>query len=208
MLDVHAPEHPISGARDFFVHLFTITVGLLIALGLENAAEALHHRHQRKEAEANIRHELQSNEDLLVRSAPYVIAERVSLLKLIGAMESVSAGNKVPVLDGIKVEFSEQNIPDAAWMTAGGTGVLSFMDYGEVQRFADAYKQQNMLQAEEEQALNDYLEFSPILQTHGKDLTPALANEALPIMRRALAHVSGMLAIGEGTKASYNDALK
>lgn len=50
MLDVHAPEHPIGGPRDFLVHLLTITVGLLIALGLENSVEALHHRHQRKEA--------------------------------------------------------------------------------------------------------------------------------------------------------------
>ena len=55
MLDVHAPEHRIHGTRDFFLHLFTITIGLLIALGLEASVEALHHRHQRQEAETLIR---------------------------------------------------------------------------------------------------------------------------------------------------------
>ena len=40
MLDVHAPEHGIHGMRDFFVHLLTITAGLLIALALEAGVEA------------------------------------------------------------------------------------------------------------------------------------------------------------------------
>lgn len=65
-----------------------------------------------------------------------------------------------------------------------------------------------MLQAEEEQTLNDFLEFSPLLQMHTTDLKPAMANDALPAARRALAHVSGMLAIGQGTLDSYNSALK
>ena len=42
MLDVHVPEHGIHRFRDFFLHLFTITIGLLIALGLEASVEALH----------------------------------------------------------------------------------------------------------------------------------------------------------------------
>jgi hypothetical protein len=47
MLDVHLPHEPIHGTRDFFLHLFTITIGLLIAIGLEAMVEAVHHRHQR-----------------------------------------------------------------------------------------------------------------------------------------------------------------
>ena len=33
MLDVHPPHGKMHGVGDFFLHLFTITVGLLIALG-------------------------------------------------------------------------------------------------------------------------------------------------------------------------------
>ena len=207
MLDVHAPEHPISGAREFFLHLFTITVGLLIALGLENAAEALHHRHQRQEAEANIRQELRSNRENLLASADTVKAERKALITLTTLLENRSTGAPMP--DGkLDLSFSETPIPDAAWRTANGSGVLAYMDYEEAERFADAYKQQEMLQAAEEQALDDYLEFSPMLELHHADPTPELAKDALPYTRRALAHVSGMLALGEGTLASYNDALK
>jgi hypothetical protein len=58
MLDVHAPEHPVHSYRDFFLHLFTITIGLLKALGLESAVEWRHHVHVGDEAEANIVSEL------------------------------------------------------------------------------------------------------------------------------------------------------
>ena len=36
-LDVHAPHEPIHGVKDFLLHLLTITVGLLIAVGLKDA---------------------------------------------------------------------------------------------------------------------------------------------------------------------------
>jgi len=48
-MEVHAPEHGIHTWRDFFVHMGTICLGLLIALGLEQAAEAVHRAHQRTE---------------------------------------------------------------------------------------------------------------------------------------------------------------
>jgi hypothetical protein len=34
-LDVHAPHHRVEGWKDFFIHLLTISVGLLIAVGIE-----------------------------------------------------------------------------------------------------------------------------------------------------------------------------
>lgn len=208
MLDVHAPHHRIGDVREFFLHIFTITVGLLIALGLENAVEALHHRHQRKEAEANIRQELRQNQKLLTEKGPEVSQEGKQMLALLAALEDHSAGKPLPSASQLKVTFSETPIPDAAWRTASTTGVLNYMDYDEVQAFAEAYKQQEMLQGAEENALNDYLEFIPVLQIHGENLTPEQAKEALPVVRHAIAHLNGMLALGQGTLGAYREALK
>ncbi|MDE1161858.1 MAG: hypothetical protein PW792_07915 [Acidobacteriaceae bacterium] len=49
MLDVHPPEHAVHSWRDFFIHIATIVVGLIIAVGLEQTVEWFHHRHQRHE---------------------------------------------------------------------------------------------------------------------------------------------------------------
>ena len=49
MLDVHPPHNTPHTWRDFFIHIATIAVGLLIAVGLEQTVEAIHHQHQRTE---------------------------------------------------------------------------------------------------------------------------------------------------------------
>jgi hypothetical protein len=50
MLDVHPPHAAIHGWRDFFIHIATITIGLLIAIGLEQTVEYVHHREQLSDA--------------------------------------------------------------------------------------------------------------------------------------------------------------
>ncbi len=50
MLDVHPPHEKIHGFRDFLLHLLTITIGLLIALGLEALVERVHQNHLREES--------------------------------------------------------------------------------------------------------------------------------------------------------------
>ena len=46
MLDVHPAHHAASTWRDFFIHIATIVIGLLIAVGLEQTVEYFHHQHQ------------------------------------------------------------------------------------------------------------------------------------------------------------------
>ena len=62
MLDVHARHDKMHGLKDFLLHLFTITVGLLIALSLEGCVEWQHHRHLVQEAEEGLRGEIAQNE--------------------------------------------------------------------------------------------------------------------------------------------------
>ena len=40
-MEVHPPDHAIHSWRDFIIHIATIVVGLLIAIGLEQSVEAL-----------------------------------------------------------------------------------------------------------------------------------------------------------------------
>jgi hypothetical protein len=50
MIDIHPPQHAPMTKRDFFVHLFIVVLGILIAIGLEQGVEYLHHRHLASEA--------------------------------------------------------------------------------------------------------------------------------------------------------------
>src|SRR6202044_3403878 len=94
MLDVHPPHHAASTWRDFLIHIATITVGLLIAVGLEQTVESLHHRHQRLELEDQLHSEARRNLDL--------IHGNITRLKAMGAWldAAIVALNTAPVTDG------------------------------------------------------------------------------------------------------------
>ena len=49
MIDIHPPEKSDHTWKDFFLHIGTIAVGILIAIGLEQTVELLHENHQRTE---------------------------------------------------------------------------------------------------------------------------------------------------------------
>jgi hypothetical protein len=49
MLDVHPAHHAASTWRDFFIHIATIVIGLLIAIALEQTVEHFHQLHQLQE---------------------------------------------------------------------------------------------------------------------------------------------------------------
>lgn len=44
MLDVHPAHHPANSWKEFFIHIATIVLGLLIAVGLEQTVEYFRHR--------------------------------------------------------------------------------------------------------------------------------------------------------------------
>jgi hypothetical protein len=50
MIDIHSPQHAPMTRREFFTHLCIVILGILIAIGLEQGVEALHHRHLASEA--------------------------------------------------------------------------------------------------------------------------------------------------------------
>jgi hypothetical protein len=46
MIDIHPAHHAATTRRDFFVHLSTVVLGILIAIGLEQTVEYFHRRDQ------------------------------------------------------------------------------------------------------------------------------------------------------------------
>lgn len=62
MLEVHAPHESIHTWKDFAIHIATIVIGLLIAVGLEQTVEYFHHQHQAAEFEEHLRADLREEE--------------------------------------------------------------------------------------------------------------------------------------------------
>src|SRR5277367_4646181 len=57
MLDVHPPHETIHTWREYLLHMSTIVLGLLIAIGLEQSVEAVHRARERKELRESLQRE-------------------------------------------------------------------------------------------------------------------------------------------------------
>jgi len=208
MLEVHAPEHGIHGKRDFFVHMATITLGLLIALGLEQGVEAVHHHHQKVRAEANIREEIRENRDHLKELQKRQAAEIQDTIYILKRIDG-RLKREPPDTNKLPFGFATAPLSDAAWRTASATGIASYIDYDTMQRFAECYKQQEEFERMQDKALDEFLHlgsFAVIGESNSTD--DAELREAQRVARSALANLSALHDISNGTVQSYDEALK
>ncbi len=143
MLDVHPPHEPIHGWRDFLLHILTITIGLLIALTLEAAVEAIHHRHIVAEARENIRLELQQNHEAIGKNIASVDQEADRVKAGIDTMRFMRVHPHAHA--SIAFQWNIETLHDAAWRSARDTGALGYMPYKEVQGYADLYGMQESM---------------------------------------------------------------
>ena len=148
MLDVHAPHETVHGWRDFLTHIATITIGLLIALGLEAGVEALHHRHLVREARENIRLEIKQNEDDAKQNIGYAQTDADSMKSNIAKTRQLRANPHALDHGNMQFTFTWSSFNDSAWRSARDTGALAYMPTAEVQRYADTYNQQEIVNQE------------------------------------------------------------
>lgn len=141
-MEVHPPEHPIHTWRDFFIHIATIVVGLLIAIGLEQTVEWLHHRHEltetrealEREREGNIesyRHNVQK-----ARTTMAILQNDLRVLQYLKAHPGAPASE----LPGVLMWSSTHSaFSSTAWHSAQQTNVVSYMKQDEVEKLGFLY---------------------------------------------------------------------
>ena len=134
MLDVHPPHEPAHSWRDFFVHMATICLGLLIAIGLEQSVEWMHHRHELKELREALRRDGQKQ----IRDAQRMEdLSSFDMQELSSRMQQVSDALRshhpltAPLPSGRRP--AEADIPDEpAWKAAKASGLISLVPQDEI----------------------------------------------------------------------------
>jgi hypothetical protein len=183
-LDVHAPHHPIGGWKDFFVHLLTITIGLLIAVGIEGCVE-LHREHKLvQEARETMRDEIQYNANQMDGAVGTLQKQRDMMRKNIDVLTRIQENpkDKEAQKGTITADYSIVGLRDTAWKTAQTTGALAFMPYAEAQRYSDVYGSQKEFLDQQDKILEDEAQFLGVIAKtnfgHG-DTTSEQASLAL-----------------------------
>jgi hypothetical protein len=138
MLDVHPPHATAHSCKDFFVHIATISVGLLIAIGLEQTVEWLHHRHQLREAREQLAMELQDNRAILERDLNQTQKAESELERDMVILRKHQVSQS-PITEKLDYSWLFYRFPDAAWQAAKQNGSLNLMPYNELKANAFLY---------------------------------------------------------------------
>jgi hypothetical protein len=144
VIDVHDAHHAASSWKEFFIHIATIVLGLLIAVGLEQGVEWMHHRREVAAVREELRAEREYNIDHFKNETANWRWETVELennLMVLAYLQKHpgTADEKLPgslVWGRLHRTFSE-----AAWDAAKSSGVTSLMPREEVAGYEYTYRQ-------------------------------------------------------------------
>lgn len=142
MHEIH-PAHSIASWKEILLHIGIITVGLLMALGIDQTVEYFHHRHQLAEARKHLDIEMkinllqyQQNLERYRREIPKM-QEDIKLLNFLLAHPGTSR-DKWP--DRFSYGFiCGWNLDHVAWDNMKAAGITSYMSYGEQYRIGSMY---------------------------------------------------------------------
>jgi len=130
MLDIHPAHHAANGWKEFFVHIATIALGLLIAIGLEQTVEYVHHRHLASEARASIQRELIQNVSILQRNVDRLLANQQLLEKDLELLDSGTPDAQT--LQSLQYSWHLARMADAAWSAARTDGSIALVPSKEI----------------------------------------------------------------------------
>jgi hypothetical protein len=165
MIDVHPTHHGPFTRRDFFTHLFIIVLGILIAIGLEQAVELIHHRHQSEYLEAELHQESLTNRRLVQYDIDSVNAVRRNI-RLNMANLDLNSKTFVPIPPPHDTFLPFIN---TAWIAARSSGQITLLptqvsgNYWRVNVLADAMSASIASLADARKKVNSllYLHASP-----------------------------------------------
>jgi len=133
MLDVHPPHEAAHTWKDFFIHIATIVVGLLIAVGLEQTVERLHNTHLRHELQEQLRDQSVGNqlyiaEDVRIAEAYYDWAQ----------VQAAALRNSSGPVKLARMPKGEVLVPDTGvWLASKDSGRTALLPVEEQVLYSD-----------------------------------------------------------------------
>jgi hypothetical protein len=141
-MEVHPPHHTISTWRDFFVHMATICLGLLIALGLEQTVEVIHRAHQREQLREALDHDSRQEIADANGAKRYIEAYIAWLLANIKTVQTAIVAHQTPPPElpfrPSKSQTHYDVATDPAFDAAKASGTLGLLSQEDVRAYSEA----------------------------------------------------------------------
>jgi hypothetical protein len=208
-MEIHAPHQRVESLKDVLVHLAIVTIGILIALGLEGIVEWQRHKELAAEARANIRSEIKENRGKLadlLKDLPRFGDEQTQVIRFI---ENILA-HRPNKTNTLSLSWRLTSLLDSSWATAQSVGAVSFLPYRDVKKFAEVYELQTLVVGT---AVKGQEQINAAIGSFAQDKDPALYTdwELKAIVDRVQQASGSLIAeqqMGKALLSEYDDVLK
>ncbi len=149
MLDVHPPHAPTHSWKDFFIHVGTICVGLLIAVGIEQSVEWMHRRHERQELREALKKEHEENARIYRSNVACYRYDRAVILNNLRILQYLQQhpGTPEEKLPGVpRWNYVYEPVVTSAYGNAQQTQTIGLLPQDEAESLANFYRLLNLSQ--------------------------------------------------------------
>jgi hypothetical protein len=136
-MEIHGPEGPTNSFKDFAIHIVIVTIGILIALGLEGIRETIYVHRVLQDARENFRVELKGNRSNLDKEQKNDIETLAKLDQIIADLPRLRKNPADLRARVAEVYPSGYFFSSSRWESALSTGALGHMSVDEVNRYAE-----------------------------------------------------------------------
>lgn len=171
-MDLHVPEGPVRSLKDFLLHILIVTIGILIAIALEQLVEAHHRAELARDAVDGFTRELTSDSTDLKEVLAASPAVRKKIADWIADLTSANP-HEMDAYPGVHFNI----MSTASWDTALATQALAELPYERAHLYASTYDALRIFVEVQRRGLSDWQD----VQVYGKD--PAVMT---PDQRRVL----------------------
>ncbi len=207
-MDPHVPHGPINSVKDFLIHIGIVTVGILIALGLEQLVEAHNHASRATEAVEEFRQELNDNRiqvEEVLKAMPEMRADIDGEIARLNAPPGDAATGDAAKIHYPGIHFDLTS--NASWEAAVATQALGDLPYDDVHRYAEAFGVFRLFQDEERAGLAAWQD----MHVFGDDRSKLSADDRRSLVERlrqyaAFTHTLDL--VGKGALESCDRALQ
>jgi hypothetical protein len=162
-MEIHPPQHGIQSWREFLLHMTTIVLGILIAIGLEQTVEWVHHRQERTLLQRELREEAEKNRAIIAEDLRLASMETWTsdVMKTVAAAHAGRDGKIRFELPRVPCTGGSLNMPgvpyfapsEAVWTAARESGLTALIPAPEARVYARLQHNVNLLNALRDRAV-------------------------------------------------------
>jgi hypothetical protein len=179
MLDVHPAHHAATTWRDFFIHIATIVLGLLIAISLEQTVEYFHHRHLGAEAHRALIEERRADETANEFNIFATRRHQQDLQRDLTILHALRAHQPLPQGPFI-LRHLRSFYPGDNWLKIHQTGTVNYLTEALAPiAYAYRYTNQDAFTARSDRSIEDLYHAGAVLRSEHEPLNTTFENSSV-----------------------------